>query len=124
MNRPADPAVHHAVTSWNRLRVLRPFRPKAGKLQNCLESEVPRVLGGWAGEWFPSGFTLTPDSDSPNTWLTTNSDGRRLWFLWSLSGLDFRYVSMGTWRGELLMWKLEQGWRSGAASQMRGWLRG
>ncbi len=46
----------------------------------CVESEVPRVLGGWAGGWFPSGFTLTPDSDSPGTWLAAGPDGRRLWF--------------------------------------------
>jgi hypothetical protein len=46
----------------------------------CTGQEVPRVLGGWAGDWFPSGFTLVPDSDSLNTWLVTGSDGRRLWF--------------------------------------------
>jgi hypothetical protein len=46
----------------------------------CLDQEVTHVLGGWAGEWFPSGFTRTPDSDSPHTWLVTGSDGRRLWF--------------------------------------------
>jgi len=40
--------------------------------------EVPRVLGGYAGDWFPGGFTLAPDEDSPDTWSATALDGRRV----------------------------------------------
>ncbi len=45
----------------------------------CTPGEVASVLGGVAGEWFPDGFTLTPDPDSPNAWSATAPDGRRLW---------------------------------------------
>jgi hypothetical protein len=44
------------------------------------ESEIPRVLGGYAGDWFPDGFTLTPDGDSPGSWSAAALDGRRVWF--------------------------------------------
>ncbi len=41
---------------------------------------IPRVLGGYAADWFPDGFTLARDPDSPSTWSAAAPDGRRVWF--------------------------------------------
>jgi hypothetical protein len=55
--------------------------PLRGALEGAYtESALPRVLGGCAGGWFPEGFTLAPDPDSPGTWSATALDGRGVWF--------------------------------------------
>jgi hypothetical protein len=42
--------------------------------------EAASVIRGLAADWFPNGFELTPDADSPNVWKAVATDGRTLWF--------------------------------------------
>ena len=42
--------------------------------------EAVGLLPGLCADWFEDGFELEQDTDSPNAWAATDSDGRTLWF--------------------------------------------
>lgn len=41
--------------------------------------EAEGLLPALAADWFPGGHELEQDPDSPNAWVATDRQGRRVW---------------------------------------------
>lgn len=42
--------------------------------------EAEGLLPGLVADWFPEGFGLERDQDSPNAWAASGTDSRKVWF--------------------------------------------